>query len=306
MKAWPVPAPLLVVGSITSAQVGSAVARTLFSGLGAGGVTLLRLAISALVIAAATRPRLRGWSGPAWRAAALLGVAMAGMNLIFYLSLRTVPLGTAVTVEFLGPRMLALVQTRRLLDVVWAMLAGTGVALLGLHGGSAAPPAGLLLAFIAGLCWAGYIVLSARLGGLVPGTGGLTVSLAVAALLVLPFGARGASAVIHRPVLLIGGAAVALLSSVITYGLEINALRRIPTRVFGILMSLEPAAAATAGLVVLGQRLPVVGVLALVLVTLASAGVTVFHRQPRPVAGEVIGEALQNTQVLGPVAEVDR
>jgi inner membrane transporter RhtA len=164
------------------------------------------------------------------------------------------------------------------------------VALLGLHAGAAAPLGGLLLAFVAGLCWAGYIVFSARLGGLVPGTGGLAVSLAVAALLVLPFGLRGASAVGHRPVLLIGATAVALLSSVISYGLEINALRRIPTRVFGILMSLEPAAAAIAGLLVLGQHLPIVGVLALVLVTLASAGVTVFRRERAEVAGEVVGE----------------
>jgi inner membrane transporter RhtA len=290
MKVRSVPAPLLVLGSISSVQVGSAVARTLFADLGAAGVTLLRLAISALILAVATRPRLRGWSGPAWRAAALLGVVMAGMNLIFYLSLRTVPLGTAVTVEFLGPLMLALAQTRRLVDMLWALLAGAGVALLGLHAGGAAPLGGLLLAFIAGLCWAGYIVCSARLGGLVPGTGGLAVSLAVAALLVLPFGVPGAGAVLHRPVLLIGGAAVALLSSVIPYGLEINALRRMPTRIFGILMSLEPAAAAIAGLLVLGQHLPIVGVVALVLVTLASAGVTIFGREPAPAVAEVISE----------------
>jgi inner membrane transporter RhtA len=290
MRVRTVPAPLLVLASISSVQVGSAVARTLFGDLGAAGVTLLRLAIAALILAVATRPRLRGWSRPAWRAAALLGVVMAGMNLIFYLSLRTAPLGTAVTVEFLGPLMLALAQTRRLLDLLWALLAGAGVALLGLHSGSAAPRGGLLLAFIAGLCWAGYIVFSARLGGLVPGTGGLVVSLAVAALLVLPFGAGGASAVVARPVLLLGGTAVALLSSVISYGLEITALRRIPTRVFGILMSLEPAAAALAGLLVLGQHLPIIGVLALVLVTLASAGVTIFGRAGQPVPDEVIRE----------------
>lgn len=290
MKVRSVPAPLLVLGSISSVQVGSAVARTLFADLGAAGVTLLRLAISALIIAVATRPRLRGWSGPAWRAAALLGVVMAAMNLIFYLSLRTVPLGTAVTVEFLGPLTLALAQTRRLVDLLWALLAGAGVALLGLHSGGAAPLGGLLLALVAGGCWAGYIVCSARLGGLVPGTGGLAVSLAVGALLVLPFGASGAGAVLHRPALLIGGTAVALLSSVIPYGLEINALRRLPTRVFGILMSLEPAAAAIAGLLVLGQHLPMVGVIALVLVTLASAGVTIFGREPAPAAPEVIRE----------------
>jgi inner membrane transporter RhtA len=277
------PAPLLVVASITSVQVGSAIARHLFGALGAAGVTLLRLALAAIIIGLVTRPRLRSWSRPQWQAAIVLGVVMSGMNLIFYLSLRTVPLGTAVTVEFLGPLLLALAQTRRLIDMLWALLAGAGVALLGLHGGSAAPIGGLLLAFLAGLFWAGYIVCSARLGGLVPGTGGLTVSLAVAALIVLPFGAHGATAVVHRPILLLASVGVALLSSVISYGLEINALRRIPTRVFGILMSLEPAAAALAGLLLLGQRLPVVGVAALVLVTLASAGVTLFGREPETV-----------------------
>ncbi len=290
MRSRTVPAPLLVLLAIASVQLGSAVARTLFDDLGAAGVTFLRLAIAALILGAVTRPRVRHWSGAAWRAAALLGVVMAGMNLIFYLALRTVPLGTAVTVEFLGPLLLALVQTRRLVDLCWAALAAGGVLLLGFDPGGSAPLGGLLLAFLAGLCWAGYIVFSARLGRLVPGTGGLTVSLAIGALLVLPFGAAGASAVVDHPHLLIGATAVALLSSVFSYGLEINALRRIPTRVFGILMSLEPAAAALAGLVVLGQRLGAVEIVALALVTLASAGVTLFRRadEPIPVAPDSV------------------
>jgi inner membrane transporter RhtA len=282
-----IPPALLVLASIASAQFGSAVARTLFDDLGAAGVTLLRLVIAALVLGLVFRPRIRAWSAAAWWAAALLGVVMAGMNLIFYLSLRTVPLGTAVTVEFMGPLLLALVQTRRLLDALWAVLAAAGVALLGLDSGGAAPLGGLALALIAGLCWAGYIVLSARLGSLVPGTSGLAVSLAVAALIVLPFGARGAAAVVDRPVLLVGGIAVALLSSVLPFGLEINALRHIPTRVFGILMSLEPAAAAVAGLLVLHQRLGLREIAALVLVSLASLGVTMGRRErlPAPPAG---------------------
>ncbi|WP_213008944.1 EamA family transporter [Paractinoplanes toevensis] len=284
MKRPEVPAPVLVLLAIVSVQFGSAVARTLFEDLGAAGVTLLRLALAAVILGLVTRPALRGWSGAAWRAAALLGVVMAGMNLIFYLALRTVPLGIAVTVEFLGPLLLALVQTRRLLDLLWAALAGGGVILLGAAGGGSAPLGGLLLAFLAGLFWAGYIVFSAKLGGIVPGTGGLTVSLAVAALLVLPFGAGGASAVLDDPRLLIGAAAVALLSSVLSYGLEINALRRIPTRVFGILMSLEPAGAAIAGLLVLHQRLGAVEIIALVLVTAASAGVTLTGAEPAEMA----------------------
>ena len=279
-----VPAPVYVLMSITSVQFGSAVARTLFGDLGAAGVTLLRLGIAALVFGAVFRPRVWRWSAAAWRAAALLGLVMAGMNLVFYLALRTVPLGTAVTVEFIGPLLLALVQTRRLIDTLWALLAAAGVVLLGLGSGGAAPLGGMALALVAGLCWAGYIVLSARLGTLVPGTGGLAVSLGVATVLVLPFGAHGAGAVIGHPALLIGGAAVALLSSVLPYGLEINALRRMPTRVFGILMSLEPAAAAIAGLFVLHQRLGPREIAALALVSLASLAVTLGRRDPAPAA----------------------
>ena len=281
MNAKPaVPAPLLVLASIASVQFGSAVARTLFDDLGAAGVTALRLALAAILLWAAVRPNVRTWSGAAWRAAAVLGLVMAGMNLIFYLSLRTVPLGPAVTVEFMGPLLLALVQTRRVLDALWALLAAGGVVLLGLDSRGSAPLGGLSLAFVAGLCWAGYIVSSARLGRLVPGTGGLAVALAVGAVVVLPFGASGASGVLDRPVLLAGGAAVAVLSSVLPYGLEITALRRIPTRVFGILMSLEPAAAAVAGFLVLQQRLGSREITALVLVSLASLGVTLGNREP--------------------------
>jgi inner membrane transporter RhtA len=279
-----VPAPALVLISIASVQVGSAVARSLFGDLGAAGVTLLRIGLAAVVFGVIFRPRVWRWSAAAWRAAALLGLVMAVMNLVFYLSLRTVPLGTAVTVEFLGPLGLALVQTRRLIDLLWALLAAAGVVLLGLGSGGAAPLGGLALALVAGLCWAAYIMLSARLGSLVPGTGGLAVSLAVAAVLVAPFGAHGASAVVDRPALLIGAAAVALLSSVFPYGLEINALRHIPTRVFGILMSLEPAAAAIAGLFVLHQRLGPREIAALVLVSLASLAVTLGRREAVPVA----------------------
>lgn len=278
-KPTGVPAPLLVLVAIASVQIGSAVARGVFDELGAAGVTLLRLALSSLLLLAVLRPRLRSWSAQSWRAAAVLGVAMAGMNLVFYLSLRTVPLGVAVTVEFVGPLLLALAQTRRLVDGLWALLAAGGVVLLGLDTSSGVPLSGLALALIAGLFWAGYIVASSRVGRAVPGIDGLAVALAVAALLVLPFGAREASAVFSTPALLIPAAAVALLSSVISYGLELTALRRIPTRVFGILMSLEPAGAAIAGLVLLGQELGPREVTALVLVSLASAGVTFGRRR---------------------------
>jgi inner membrane transporter RhtA len=273
------PAPLLVLTAIVSVQVGSSLAKQLFDDLGAAGVTLLRLGLAAGLLLLVLRPDVRRWTRASWSAALLLGGAMAGMNLVFYLSLRTVPLGVAVTVEFLGPLLLALAQTRRAVDLLWAALAAGGVALLGLDTSSGVPLSGLLLAFVAGLFWAAYIVASARVGQVLPGTDGLAVALAFAALLVLPFGLSGASAVIERPVLLLAAFGVALLSSVISYGLELAALRRIPTQVFGILMSLEPAAAAVAGFAVLGEALGVREVVALVMVSLASGGITLARRR---------------------------
>lgn len=277
-----VPAPLLVVVSIGSVQFGSAIARTLFDELGAAGTVLLRLGLSGAALLLILRPRVRSWTRRSWAAALLLGGTMAAMNSVFYLSLRTVPLGVAVTVEFMGPLALSLVQTRRFIDLVWVVLAGLGVALLGLDTTSGIPVTGLLLAGTAGLFWAGYILASARVGQLLPGIDGLAVALTFGALLVLPFGISGASGLLGQPSLLLPAAAVALLSSVIPYGLELVALRRIPTRVFGILMSLEPAAAAVAGFVVLGQQLVARQMVALVLVSLASVGVTLGRREGQP------------------------
>lgn len=273
------PAPVLVLVAIASVQCGSAVARGLFDDLGAAGVTVLRLGLAALLLLVALRPKVQAWSKRAWRAAVLLGVVMAGMNLVFYLAIRTVPLGVAVTVEFVGPLLLALAQTRRLVDLMWAVMAAGGVVLLGADTTSGVPLSGLALALLAGMFWAGYILASALVGRTLPGTDGLAVALAVATALVLPFGASGASAVLQRPVLLLPAFGVAVLSSVLSYGLELSALRRMPTRVFGILMSLEPAAAAVAGLAFLSQRLRPREVAALMLVSAASAGVTFARRE---------------------------
>ncbi len=207
---------------------------------------------------------------------------MGAMNLVFYLAIRDVPLGVAVTVEFVGPLLLALVQTRRVWDLVWAVLAGAGVVLLGLDGGESVPITGLALALLAGMFWAGYILASARVGRVLPGVDGLAVALLVAALLALPFGAAGAARAATDGRALLVGAGVALLSSIIPYALELTALRSIPTRVFGVLMSLEPAAAAVAGLIVLDQVLGTRELVALAAVSLASVGVTYARRSDQP------------------------
>ena len=279
MRRDRVPAPLLVITAIACVQTGAAVARTLFDDLGVAGTALLRLVIAALVLLVVLRPRVRSWTRQQWGAAALLGFALGGMNLIFYSSLSLVPLGVAVTVEFLGPLLLALVQTRRPIDFAWVALAGAGVALLGTQAASGEVNAlGLVLAFTAGLFWAGYIVSSARVGRVLPGVDGLAVALVFAAIVVLPFGASQASAVLDDASLLVGVGAVALISTIIPYGLELTALRRIPTRVFGVLMSLHPAAASISGLIILNQRLGVHELAALGMVTVASAGVTLANK----------------------------
>jgi inner membrane transporter RhtA len=271
-----------VVAGILSVQIGSAIARTLFAELGAPGVAFLRLTFASLILLVVLRPPLRTWTADSWRAAAILGLVMGAMNLTFYLSLRTVPLGVAVTVEFIGPLTLSVAQVRRWTDAAWAVLAAVGVVLLGAGPTNDLPLTGLLLALTAGMFWAGYILASARVGRVLPGIDGLAVALAVGALLVAPFGLGDAIPAFSHPTWLFTAVAVAVLSSIIPYAFELTALRRIPTRVFGILMSGEPAAAALAGLVVLGQHLLPRQWLALLLVSIASVGVTVAQREGQP------------------------
>ena len=271
-----IPGPVLVISAIASVQVGAALAHTLFDQLGTSSVLLLRLGIAAVIMLAVLRPRVRTWSRRTWSAVVIMGVVVALLNQVFYLAIAHIPLGIAVTIEFLGPLLLAVVQTRRALDLVWAALALGGVALLGLTGGSGGLSVlGVGLALLSAVLWAAYILASARLGRSLPGMDGLAVSLAVAAVLVLPLGASEVMTALLDPRLLLTATVVAVLSSVICYSFEMTALRRMPTRVFGILMSIEPAMAALAGLLILGQALGLPQVAAVVLVSVASVGVTV-------------------------------
>lgn len=272
------PAPVLVLGAIASVQSGSAVARHLFHLAGPAGITLLRLGLGAVVLGAVVRPRVRGLDRRAVVAAVVFGAVLAGMNLSFYEAISTVPLGVAVTVEFLGPMVVALAGARRWSHVLWVVLAAAGVVLLAESRGHV-PGRGLLLAALAGGFWGCYILASQRVGRLIPGTTGLALALVVGTVVVLPFGladvVRGAA---HRPEVLAGGLAVALLSSVVPYSLELAALRRLSATAFGILMSLEPAGAALAGFLLLGQHLTPRQALALVLVSVASVGVSLTDR----------------------------
>jgi len=286
-----VPAPLVAVAAMVSVQFGSALARTHFDAVGPLGAASLRLALGAAVLLLVFRPRVRGWSGRTWTGVVVLGLALAGMNSLIYLAIDEVPLGVAVTVEFTGPLAVALLQTRRWLDAAWALLAFAGVLLLGLDSSGAVPVAGVLLALAAGAFWAVYILANSALGRGDQPLQGLAVSMTVAAVVVVPWGAGAATgAVLADPLLLLVFLVVAVLTSALPYALENVALRRLTTRVFGVLASLGPAVAALAGAVVLAQVPGPRELVALLLVTVASVGVTVVGRRGRGATAARPGE----------------
>ncbi|HEY6581504.1 MAG TPA: EamA family transporter [Rubrobacter sp.] len=276
------PPTTLVMLSIVSVQLGAAIAKSLFDSLGPGGTVFVRIAFASLVLLILVRPRLRGHDRGAYLVAGLFGLALAAMNFSIYLAIDRIPLGVAVTLEFVGPLGVAVAGSRRLLDVLWVVLAAAGILLLaplGAFGGMNLDPVGVAFALLAGCFWASYILLSARTGSAFPGGTGLVIALCVGTVVLVPFGIAGAGYALLDPKLLLAGFGVAMLSSAIPFSLELEALRKIPARVFGVLMSLEPAVAALAGLAVLGERLGIRAVVAIVLVTFAAAGASLFGRQ---------------------------
>lgn len=280
----PVPPELLVLGGIGSVQFGAAFADTLFDEAGPGGVVLLRLLLSAAILLPIARPSLRGRSRADVTAAVLFGLILAAMNWSFYEALDRLPLGVAVTIEFTGPLVVAVAGSRRLVDGLWVLLAAGGVVLLALRGGHHGVHAlGVFLALVAATCWALYILLAQRVGAVFAQLDGLAIALGVGTLLVIPAGVVEGGDAVLRPHIVGGGLGVALLSSLIPYSLELMALRRLTSYRFGLLMSLEPAVAALAGVIVLGQPLTAVLSIALVMVVTASVGNTVMARRlPRP------------------------
>ena len=271
---------VLVLAAIASVQFGSAIAATLFDDIGPGGAVLLRLVFAAVVLGAVWRPPLRGHARQSLLLAAVFGLVLAGMNSFFYLSIDRIPLGIAVTLEFVGPLGVAVASSRRPRDLLWVALAAGGIVLLSAGDTGPLDPLGVAFALTAGALWAAYILLSARVGRVFPGGTGLAIALAVGAVAVVPFGAVSGGSALLDPKVLALGLVVALLSSAIPYSLELEALRRMRAGVFGVLMSLEPATAALAGFVVLGQELSALEGLAVMLVVLASAGATWTARVP--------------------------
>jgi inner membrane transporter RhtA len=273
----------LVLGAVLSVQLGAAAATTLFDEVGAGGAVLLRVLLAAAVLVALWRPQLRGHPLPALRLAALFGISLAGMNFAFYAALERIPLGIAVTLEFVGPLGVAIAGSRRHLDLAWAALAAIGIVLLSPGVRESVDTLGAALALLAGGFWAAYILLSARVGRVFPGGTGLAIAMLIASLGLVPVGIAEGGGELVAPGILAVGLAVGLLSSAIPYSLELEALRRLPERTFGVLMSLEPAVAALVGLVALDQGLSAAEVLAIALVVIASAGALSTAGAPTPV-----------------------
>jgi inner membrane transporter RhtA len=273
------PAALVLTGAI-SVQAGAGVANRLFSQLPPAAVTALRLWAAALILL------IIGWRG-AWRAVSGLagrrawpdtvatvsfGIALGVMNFAIYQSFARIPLGIAVTIEFLGPLAVAVAGARRLASLLWVALAAGGVLLLAQGSGGRLNLAGVGFALVSAAGWAGYIVLSRATGQRIAGASGLVIAMCVAAALVTGPGVAAGGAKMFRPAFLATGAGIGLLSSVIPYWLEFEALRRVPPRVFGVWMSMQPAVAALIGLALLGQRLGLAEWAGICCVVVASGG----------------------------------
>ena len=273
----------MVLAAAASLQVGAAFAVGLFDDVGPGGAVLLRLGLAALVLCALWRPPLP--RGRELRLVAAFGIALGLMNWSIYEAMDRIPLGVAVTIEFAGPLAVAVAGSRRPLDGLWIVLAAAGIVLLADPGGGGADAAGVVFALMAAACWSAYIVLSKRVGQAFPGGSGLALAMVFGTLVALPAGLHQGAGGLLEPHVLAVGLAVAIASSVVPYSLELEALRRLPAAVFGVLMSLEPAVAALAGWVVLDQVLGARELLAIALVVVASAGAAALSGAddaPRP------------------------
>jgi inner membrane transporter RhtA len=283
-----VPPELLVLTGTVSAQVGGGIATPLIRQHGPLPVVAMRLTFAAIALVLFQRLRLRGASRAALLSGVALGAALAAMNTSFYVAISRIPLGVAVTIEFCGPLAVAVLGSRRWLDLVWVVLAGAGIYVLAGGRIEAGDLKGVAAAFASGACWATYIVVGSRVAREWPDGRGLTLAMVVAAALIAPVVLIGSDVrtVLTGPVLA-GGLVIALFSSAIPYAAEIAALRRLRAATFGVLMSLEPAVAALVGFLLLGQVLGSVEVAAIACVAIASAGASISARRLTTTLGEL-------------------
>ncbi len=274
-----VPPPLMLLLAILSMQLGAAVATKLFASLGAGGTIFFRLAFSAVYLAISARPALHSIRASHWRAIVVLGFAIALMNVPFYLAIARIPLGVASAIQFIGPLVVGLATSRRLRDFLWLSMAAGGIAILSGDIGTALDTIGVLWALLAAAGWGGFILATKWMGSIASGGSGLALSLAVAALFACPFYVADPHFGNLDWMAIAGAAVVALLSTALPLSLEFAALKRLPARAYSVLVTLEPVTAAIVGLIMLGQSLDIRVSAAILLICLASLGVTLFDRK---------------------------
>ena len=275
----------LVFGSIISVQFGAAISVTIFDEVGVAGSTLLRLAFASLFLFLLSRPKVLQWSARQVKMAIAFGVTLAAMNLAFYFAIDILPVGVATTIEFIGPISIAAIFSRRLLDGLWVALAAAGVVLIAQPWSAGSLELeGVLLALLAAFFWAVYILIAQRAGEIFPDRDGLTIAMMIGTAIVFIPGVASGGAMLVTPQILLLGAVIGLLSSLIPYSFELEALRRMPARVFGTLMSIEPAVAVFTGFVVLSQKPTLLELFAISLVVAASIGVTRSARALPPEA----------------------
>ncbi|MSX02770.1 MAG: EamA family transporter [Actinobacteria bacterium] len=280
----------LVIGSIVSVQFGAAISVTIFDEVGVSGSTFLRLAFASLFLFLLGRPKVSKWSPQQFKMALVFGLTLAAMNLSFYAAIERLPVGIATTIEFLGPISIAAVFSRRLLDGLWVLLAAGGVVLIAQpwSGGGDLELTGVLIALLSAFFWAVYILVAQRAGEIFPDRDGLTIAMMIGSLVVFIPGVAAGGEMLVTPHIILVGAVIGLLSSLIPYTFELEALRRLPARVFGTLMSIEPAVAVCTGFIVLGQKPTLLQLFSIGLVVAASVGVT---RSARPMPAEAAIEA---------------
>ena len=272
----PIPAVLL---AIVSVQSGAAIAKTLFPVIGAAGTASIRIGISALLLLIVYRPNLFKIKPQQWKIVIPYGLSLGAMNLIFYLAIERIPIGLAVTLEFIGPLLVAIIGSRRLIDYCWVLLAAAGIILIAPWSNNSVDSLGVLFALSAGALWAAYIVLGSKVSKIMNGGQAVATGMLFAALLILPFGFYENGLTNLTPKLFGFGVALALLSSAIPFTLEMKALGQLPSRTFSILMSLEPAAAAICAFIFLQENLNFYEILAVLCVVTASVGSTIMGKR---------------------------
>lgn len=274
----PLPAVLL---SILSVQCGAAIAKTLFPALGAAGTATLRIGISAIILWMVYRPNVKTITAKQWKSVIPYGLSLGAMNMIFYLAIERIPIALGVTLEFVGPLLLAIVGSKQTVDFLWAFLAAVGIALIAPWSNNGIDLLGVLFALLAGGFWSGYIILGGKISKIMKGGDAVAIGMLFSTILILPFGLLSSKIDNLNPKYLAMGAALALLSSAIPFSLEMKALKHIPARTFSILMSLEPAVAAICGLIFLQEYLSVKECLAIAAVIIASVGSTLSAKRSK-------------------------